>query len=161
MVKKIVVTLPPHLKKFFLYEYNGEIKKNGIAHIHIDKHSEMGKLVHLISRPIPFTQKWEKEKAKAPGGLTISYYVHVHSWEIPEDKIEALEAYMDEMFRRSLISEVRGAHDLTGAAYGKLVTSFLKRRGIERDIDVDSETMRKVYRDYIGKNNRKMKKIYA
>lgn len=161
MVKKIAITLPVHVKKFFLFEYNGYQKKNGIDEIHIDKNSELGKLIHLISRPIPFTQKVEKDKAQAVGRLHIRYYSHIQALEVDTDKLALLAVYMDEMFRRSLINEVRGGHELTGCDYGPLVALFLKRRGIERDIDVDYQTMRKVYRDYIFKNNRKMEKSYA
>ncbi|MCE7061257.1 hypothetical protein [Dyadobacter sp. CY343] len=159
MVKKIVITLPAHVKKFFLFEYSGYVRKNGVDEIHVDKNSELGKLLHLISRPIPYTQL--TGKATAAGSLSIRYYTHIQSFEVPIDKLPLLVHYMDEMFRRSLIYEVRGAQELTGADYGPLITSFLKRRGIEKDIDVDWQTLRKVYRDYVMKTNRKMAKSYA
>jgi len=159
MVKKVVLTLPVHVKKFFFFEYNGYTKKNGIDEIHIDKNSELGKLVHLISQPIPFTQK--RVTSSEPGALSISYYTHVQSMEIPNDKLPLLAQYMDEIFRRSLICEVRGGHELALCNYGPLVTKSLKRRGIERDVDVDYQTMRKIYRDYVAKTNRKMEKSFA
>jgi len=159
MIKKIVVRLPTHVKKFFLYEYNGYAKKNGVDEIHVDKNSELGKLIHLISRPIPFTQK--TSVCSGPGALSIRYYTHVQSFEIPNDKLSLLALYMDEIFRRTMICEVRGGHELTGCDYGPLVAETLKRRGIERDVDVDYQTMRKVYRDYITKTNRKTEKTYA
>lgn len=158
MVKTIHVPMPIHIKKFFLFEYNGYEKKNGISEIHVDKNSEIGKLIHLISRPIPFTQEVVKPNA---GTLSIRYYTHVQSLDVPNEKLQLLALHMDEIFRRTLICEVRGGHELTGCDYGPLVTQFLKRRGIERDVDVDYQTMRKVYRDYITKNNRKMAKSYA
>lgn len=161
MVKKIVVTLPLHVKKFFLYEYGGYQKSNGMDEIQVDKRSELGRLLYLVSRPIPFTQKTRKDKTKSPGLLSIRYYSHVQAMEIDVDKLPILAVYMDEMFRRSMIYEVRGAHELTGADYGPLITAFLNRRGIERDIDCDSQTMRKVYRDYISKTNRKVAKSFA
>jgi hypothetical protein len=158
MIKKIVVSLPSHVKKFFLFEYGGYSKK-GIDEIHVDKHSELGKLLHLVSRPIPFTQK--PVSLAGPGILSIRYYTHIQALEIPNDKLPLLASYMDEIFRRTMISEVRGGHDLTGSDYGPLVADTLKRRGIERDVDVDYQTLRKVYRDYITKNNRKTAKSYA
>ena len=159
MVKKICINLPVHIKKFFMHEYNGYSLKNGKDEIHIEKHSELGKLVHLISRPIPFTQK--DQKLSGAGVLQIRYYTHVQSFDVPTEKMALLVNMMDEIFRRALIYEVRGAHELVGCDYGPLITSFLKRRGIEKDIDVDWQVMRKVYRDYIAKTNRKMQKIYA
>lgn len=159
MVKKIVVTLPAHVKKFFVYEYEGYFKKNGGLEIHVDKNSELGKLIHLVARPIPYTQK--PLASNAPNALSIRYYSHVQAMEVPNDKLDLLAKVMDEMFRRALISEVRGAHDLMGCDYGPLVAEFLKRRGIERDVDVDFQTMRKVYRDFILKTTRKTAKMYA
>ena len=159
MVKKIVVNLAPHVKKFFMFEYGGYQKKSGLFEIHVDKHSELGKMIHLISRPIPFTQK--PKTIRVAGDLSIRYYTHIQSMEIPNEKLPLLSTYMDEIFRRTMIAEVRGAQDWSGSDYGPLVTEFLKRRGIERDIDVDFQTMRKVYRDYIMKNNRKTAKSYA
>ncbi|SDG71820.1 hypothetical protein SAMN04487996_12261 [Dyadobacter soli] len=159
MVKKIVVTLPVYVKKFFFSEYDGYTKKNGIDEIHVDKNSELGKLIHLISRPIPFTQK--RIQSDDPGTLSIRYYIHVQAYEVPNDKLPLLAQYMDEIFRRSLICEVRGGHELALCDYGPLVTESLKRRGIERDVDIDYQTARKIYRDYIAKNNRKKEKSYA
>ena len=159
MVKKIVLTLPVHVKKFFFFEYSGSTQKNGVDEIHVDKNSELGKLIHLISRPIPFTQP--RIASTAPGALSIRYYTHVQAMEVPNDKLPLLAQFMDEIFRRSLICEVRGGHELAGCDYGPLVTASLKRRGIERDIDVDYQTVRKMYRDYIMKTNRKMAKSYA
>ena len=163
MVKKIVVVLAPHVKKFFQSEYDGYEKKNGSDEIHVDKHSELGKLIHLISRPIPYTQKTERPTGS--GVLSIRYYTHVQSLEVPVDKLPLLALYMEEIFRRTMVAEVRGGHELVGSDYGPLVTRSLERRGIERDVDVDYQTCRKVYRDYISKlhrkNTKKFDKIYA
>lgn len=159
MVKKIVLTLPVHVKKFFLFEYGGYTKKNGVDEIHVDKNSELGKLIHCISRPIPFTQK--RITSTSPGALSIRYYTHVQAMEVPNDKLALLAQVMDEIFRRSVICEVRGGHELAGCDYGPLVSAALIRRGIERDVDVDFQTVRKMYRDYITKNNRKTEKSYA
>ena len=158
MVKKIVVTLPPHVKKFFQTEYDGYQRKNGMDEIHIDKHSELGKLIHLISRPIPYTQKYVA--SKVAGALSIRYYSHVQSMEVPVDKLPLLAQYMEEIFRRTMVAEVRGGHELVGGDYGPLVATCLQRRGIERDVDVDYQTCRKVYRDHVSKINRRSSKNF-
>lgn len=158
MVKTIHVVLPTHLKKFFIHEYQGYVKKNGFDEIHVDKNSEIGKLIHLVSRPIPFTQEVIKPSKDT---LSIRYYTHVQSFDVPNFKLAILALQLDEIFRRTIICEVRGGHELTGCEYGPLVAQCLKRRGIERDVDVDYQTIRKIYRDYITKNNSKMAKIYA
>ncbi len=142
-----------------MYEYGGYSLKNGKDEIHVEKHSELGKLIHLISRPIPFTQK--ADNTTGAGVLLIRYYSHVQALEVDNEKIPQLVTYMDEIFRRTVICEVRGGHELYGSDYGPLVTASLKRRGIERDVDVDYQTVRKIYRDYIAKINRKREKSYA
>ena len=159
MVKTIVVTLPPHVKKFFQAEYDGYQRKNGADEIHIDKHSELGKLIHLISRPILHTQKTATNK-KSLGALSIRYYSHVQSFEVPVDKLAMLALYMEEIFRRTMVAEVRGGQELVGGDYGPLVTASLQRRGIERDVDVDFQTCRKVYRDHVSKIKRRSSKLF-
>lgn len=158
MIKTIHVTLPVYLKKFYMHEYYGYETKEGFAEIHINKHSELGKLVHLSSRPIPYTQK---AVMTSDSTLSIRYYSHVQAVDVPNEKLEILAGVMDEIFRRTIICEVRGGQELTGCNYGILVGKCLERRGIERDIDIDFQTVRKVYRDYISKNKRRIAKRYA
>lgn len=158
MIKTIQVILPVHVKKFFLYEYSGYEKKNGVSEIHIDKTSEMGKLVDLATRTITHTQKIIEP---CKDTLSIRYYTHLQSQDVPNLKLLLLAFSMEAIFKRTLISEVRGGHELMDGNYGPLVAEFLKSRGIERDIDVDFQTMRKVYRDGVAKINRKQAKSYA
>lgn len=158
MVKTIHVQLPVHIKKFFMHEYNGYQKKNGHDEIYVERSSGVGKLVHLCSRPIPYTQPMVKSTAQT---LSIRYYVHVQSMEVANDKLPLLSMYLDDLFRTILIAEVAGGHELTGCDYGPLVAKFLMRRGIERDVDIDFQTARKIYRDHIAKKNRKTAKMYA
>ncbi|MPR36547.1 hypothetical protein [Salmonirosea aquatica] len=162
MTKKITLSLPVYLKKFFLYEYHGyQVERNGSTfdEIHIEKSSELGKLIHLISRPIPFTQA--VQKPSGPGVLSIRYYSREKIHEVPVEKIPLLVAQMEEIFRRTIICEVRGIHDTVGGDYGPYVAQSLKRRSIERDVDLDYQTARKIYRDHMEKLIRKNAKINA
>ena len=159
MIKKIVVDLPIHVKKYFMFEFDGYQKKNGTDQIHIDKHSDLGELIHLLSQPILYTQKPVVSSGKST--LNIEYYTHVQSLDISHQKLPQLAKYMEKMFRRSLINEVQGAYELLGCDYGPLVARFLEKRGIIRDVDIDYQTARKIFRDHIAKKVRRSAKMYA
>ncbi|GAB2798755.1 hypothetical protein GCM10027275_50470 [Rhabdobacter roseus] len=162
MTKKIAIALPLYLKKFFLYEYQGyqvERPNGSLDEIHVDKTSELGKLIHLVSRPIPFTQA--AHKPTGAGVLSIRYYVREKIYEVPVEKLPLLAYQMEEIFRRTLICEVRGVHDVVGGDYGPYVARVLERRGIVRDVDLDYQTARKIYRDHLEKNKKKQAKIFA
>lgn len=161
MVKKLTLELPVHLRKFFMYEYGGvEVVKSGRTEhvIQVDKSSELGKLIHLIARPIPYTQADRKLQGST---LSILYYAREKVYEVPDQKIPLLQKMLDEIFRRTLICEVRSVHELTGADYGPFVTMFLKRCTITPDEDIEFQTARKIYRDYLEKIEKKNQKIYA
>ncbi len=152
MVKRITIQLPGYLKKFYMYEYSGSRSGKGERErdeIHVDKTSELGKLIHLISRPIPFTQHYQRPTGE--GLLSVRYYVREKIYDIPVEKLPQLVTQMEEIFRRTIICEVRGGHDLCSGDYGPLVAIALERRGIVRDVDIDYQTVRKIYRDYIGR----------
>ena len=161
MIKKLTVEVPVHLRKFFMAEYDGvEVQKGAKTEyvINVEKSSEVGKLIHLIARPIPFTQ----ERRELDGSkLSILYYTREKAYEVPVDKLKLLSQQLDEIFRRTLICEVRSVHEITGSDYSPHVKRVLERRGIMPDVDIDFQTARKVYRDYLEKNARKNQKIYA
>lgn len=161
MVKKLTLELPVYLRKFFMYEYDGVTLERGerVEYvINIEKNSELGKLVHLVARPIPFTQKRVEVKGSA---LSILYYAREKPYEVPIEKMPLLVRQMDEIFRRTLICEVRGVHEMVGTDYSMFVKQVLARREIMPDIDIDFQTARKIYRDYIEKIAKKNQKISA
>jgi len=80
---------------------------------------------------------------------------------VPPDKYVELARQLDEIFRRSLTCEVRRVHELSGGDYGRHIRCFLERYQIEADIDVDFETIRKIYRDYLDRTGKKNRKIFA
>lgn len=150
MKKRLTLSVPKYLKKFLEGEFNGQ---EGL--IHAEKWSELGKLIHLVSRSYPFPLT-----ATRPGGttVTISYYCREKSYDVPPDKLPDLVRQLDEIFRRSLICEVRKVHELAGGNYGPYIRSFLDRYSIDADVDVDWETIRKIYRDYLTRNGRENEK---
>lgn len=153
MKKRLTLSVPRYLRKFL----EGEFK--GVAgEIHVEKWSELGKLIHLVSRSYPFPLKADK-----PVGTTITlcYYCRDKSYEVPPDKLGDLVRQLEEIFRRSLICEVRKVHELAGGNYGPYIRQFMDRYEIEADVDVDFETIRKVYRDYLARNGRENIKILA
>ncbi len=161
MVKKLTVELPVHLRKFYMVEYDGvEVQKGNKTEyvINVEKSSEVGKLIHLIARPIPFTQeRREFEGSK----LSILYSAREKAYEVPVDKLKLLSLQLDEIFRRTMICEVRSVHEVTGGDYAPFVKQVLNRRGIEIDVDIDYQTARKIYRDYLEKIAKKNQKISA
>lgn len=163
MVKLITLNVPVHVKKFFYFEYNGYCRKKRnneeIEEIHVDRSSELGRLIYLISRPIPFPQT--HPKPSGAGALSVRYYTREKLYEIPADKVELLVKQMEEIFRRTIICEVRGVHDVCGGDYGPFVAQALERRGIVRDVDIDYQTVRKMYRDYAEKIAIQNRKIFA
>lgn len=159
MKKTILIDLPVHVKKFFMVEYGGYKAKNGTDQIDVKKFSELGNMVTAVSRPIPWTQKIERPQGD--GVVAITYYSHTLSHEVSNDRLAMIAKGMDHIFRRSLISYVSALHDLLGGDYSPHVNSFLEIYGIQRDVDVEFETLRKIYRDRIDRVNRQRKKSYA
>lgn len=153
MLKTLTLSVPKYVQKFLIGEYQGEEGR-----IHVEKWSQLGALIDLVSRSYPFPLVAQKASGTT---IQITYYCREKSYDIPPDKYPALVRSMDELFRRALICEVRKVHELAGGAYGPYVRSFLDRYGIAADVDVDFETMRKIYRDYLARNDRKNKKTYA
>lgn len=149
MLKRITLPVPRYLKKFLEGEFNAQ---DGV--IHVEKWSEVGMLIHLVSRPIPFVID-----QTPPTGCTVTfrYYCREKSANISANKVKALVRQLDEIFRRSLICEVRKVHELTGTSYSPFIRDFLKRYQIDEE-DVDFETIRKVYRDYLARNDQKNRK---
>ncbi|WP_266364170.1 hypothetical protein [Tellurirhabdus rosea] len=154
MLKKITLPVPRHLKKFLEGEYG--VTPKGV--IHVEKWSEVGRLIHLASRVVPFPIKAEKPSGTT---VTISYYCREKAYDVPPEKLKELVLQLEEIFRRSLIFEVRKVHELTGQQYGRFVTDFLDRYGIVADEDIEWQTVRKVYRDYLDRINKQNQKIYA
>lgn len=154
MLKKITLEVSRHLKKFLEVEYGTNPK----GEIMVEKWSELGRLIHLVSRPIPFAMS-----ARKPEGTTvrIAYYCREKAYELPPDKLPDLVRQLDEIFRRSLICEVRKVHELAGGDYGPYIRHFLDRYDIVPDVDVEWETVRKIYRDYLNKTEKKNQKIFA
>ncbi len=159
MKKTILVELPIHVKKFFMAEYHGYTNKHGRSEIDVKKSSEIGSLIDAVSRPILHNQPILKPEGD--GVLAITYYCHILSHDVANDKLPKIAKAMDHIFRRSMICYVSSIHEIVGGDYGPYVSQFLANYGIEREIDVDYQTMRKIYRDQIDRKNRKTAKSCA
>lgn len=155
MLKKLTLAVPKHLKKFLESPEFGAPTDSGI---HVEKWSTVGRIIHSVSRPIPYTVPYAKPTGTT---ITISYYCREKVYDVPPDKLLEVVRLLDEIFRLTLISEVRKAHELTGGDYSQHIRTFLDRYQIERDVDIDWETIRKVYRDYLVRVERKRQKSYA
>lgn len=161
MIRKVTLEVPVHLRKFYMHEYGGiEVEKNKRVEyvIQAEKHTELGNLIHLVCRHIPYNQPERKIEGSC---LSIMYSTREKAYEIPNDKIGHIKRALDEIFRRTLICEVRSVHELCGGDYRPHIKQFLQRRGIEEDIDINLDTARKIYRDYISRVDKKNRKIYA
>lgn len=156
MQKRITLNVPIHLQKFLVGEFRGSLNE-AKATIHVEKWAELGKLIHLCSRYYPFPIAVQKPTGTT---ITISYYCREKSYEVPPEKYPELARQLDEIFRRSLICEVRKVHELAGGDYGIHIRSFLERYQIDADVDVEFETIRKIYRDYLNRNGQKNEKNF-
>jgi hypothetical protein len=155
MQKRLKLKVPIYVKKYIEGEYGVDDK----GQVKVDRKSELGCLLHAISRAIPYNYTYPE--VKGPNVLILSYSTLVKVYDVPPDKIEHLATQLDEMFRSALISEVRGKHELIGGDYGCFVTDFLNRYGIISDVDANWQTMRKIYRDYQDRVAKKRQKIFA
>lgn len=158
MLKKIKLTVPVYLKKYLEVTYEVREVRNNQRHVHVEKWSSLGQLLDFGSRVILLPQKLPDFKGEE---ITITYYCREKSYDVPTEKLARLVKLIDEEFRRALISYVSALHEKVGGDYGPYVTMFLNRYDIVPDVDVDWETMRKVYRDYLVKVERRNQKIYA
>ncbi len=150
MIKKITLPVPVYLKKFLEGEYNAQ---DGV--IKIEKWSQIGQLISLVSRPYPLPVK---PKAVTGSVISLQYYCREKSNEIAPDKHPAMVRQLEEIFRTAMIFEVRKVHELVGGDYSPHIREFLDRYDIKRDVDIDWETVRKIYRDYLNRNDRKNRK---
>lgn len=150
MIKRITLPVPIYLKKFLEGEYNAT---EGV--IKIEKWSQIGQLINLVSRPYPLPIK---PKLVTGSTVTFQYYCREKSYEIAPDKHLAMVRQLEETFRTAMIFEVRKIHEVAGGDYSPHVRHFLDRYHIKRDVDIDWETVRKIYRDYLNRNDRKNRK---
>ena len=148
MLKTVTLEVPRYLKKFYEHEYGTDAR----GRVVVEKWSEVGRLLHLVSRTIPFTQPVRKTASTA---LTLVYNIREKAFEIPYDKIPDLQRQLDEIFRRTMVCEVRRVHELTGGDYSPHIRDFLGRYGIAVDEDCDWEVIRKIYRDYLDRTEKK------
>jgi len=153
MLKKLTLPVPRYLKKFIEGEFDGQ---EGV--VHIEKWNEIGRMIHLASRSIPFPISPEK-----PSGTTLvlTYYCREKAYEVPPEKYPDFVRQLDEIFRRTLISEVRSVHHLCGGDYSQYIRSFLTRYDITPDIELEWETIRKIYRDYLNRVEKKNRKNFS
>ena len=156
MVKRIKLKVPIYVKKFI----EGENGWDGRGIVKVDKKSELGWLIHAISRSIPYNYTYPSID-KGENVLTIQYTTYEKVYDVPPEKVESLARQLNEIFRSALINEVRGKHELIGGDYGPYVTNFLERYGIIPDVDVNWQSMRKIYRDYLESVAKKRQKIFA
>ncbi|GAB3990369.1 hypothetical protein GCM10028807_17380 [Spirosoma daeguense] len=144
MNKKVVLTVPRYLKKYFLNPEFGDITSEG--ELKVSGRSMLGSYIASVTRTIPYpTVKHESTSNK----LVIWYSTRERTHEVPPEKLASLAKSLDEQFRRALICEVRALHSLCGGDYSRFIREFLARYSIEPDVDIEFETVRKIYRDYL------------
>lgn len=154
MRKKVVLSVPRYLKKYLLNPEFGEVAADGS--IYVGRRSFIGSYISSVARPIPFVlPKPDLSGTK----LTIWYSCRERTHEVTPEKLVCLARSLDEMFRRSLICEVRALHELCGGDYSKFIRTFLSRYQIEPDVDIDFDTVRKIYRDYLERIDKSVREL--
>lgn len=152
-LKKLVLPLPAHLKKFLEYQF--EVRKDSI---HIEKSSWLGSMIHLSSVYVPYTQKHLEYKGEK---VTLQYYMREKVFDVPNDKIPTIVNQIDETFRLSLINYVVGLRKTLQSDYSPFIAEYLQMIGYEPDEEKEWEKIRKIYRDYEEKTAKKNQKRFA
>ncbi len=144
MHKYLTISVPKYVKKFVEYEYPpGE---DGWSQV--KKNSWLGEMIDGVSFELPNTVVYPRQEGTT---IRLRYFCRNKIWDVPPFKIVSLKKQLDETFRSALIREVRRLHFELQSDYTPLIEKVLRDWGIERDVDVDFETIRKMYRDNIKK----------
>ncbi|MGF7217487.1 hypothetical protein GGR92_003661 [Spirosoma lacussanchae] len=154
MRKKVVLSVPRYLKKYLLNAEFGQVVDGTLQ---VGGRSFIGSYIASVSRPIPYPLP---RLDLAGTKLIIWYSSRERTHEVPPEKLASLVRSLDEQFRRSLICEVRALHELCGGDYSKFIRNFLKRYSIEPDVDIDFDTVRKIYRDYLERMDKSNRELY-
>ncbi len=152
--KKVVLTVPRYLKKYLLNPEFGDVI-NGT--LHVSGRSFIGSYISNMTRAMPYTYSPKPDLCGKT--LVIYFTIRERTHEVPAEKLACLAKSLDDQFRRSLICEVRALHDVCGGDYSRFIRNFLARYDIEPDVDIEFETVRKIYRDYlhrVDKSNREL-----
>jgi len=161
MIKEIALSLPRFVIKYILSEPDyfqvDCTSASGVPIIHVPKVSEIGRLIHCVSRTISYTQPVvDRPLQKGHEFVRLRYNCKKKSFDVPVEKYQELEAVLVEQFRASLVKEVSAIHyEHPEENYGWMVRSFLSRRGIvvddASDKDIEWDTAKKIYRDHLSR----------
>jgi hypothetical protein len=156
MIKKIEIVVPPHLKKFIEATYD----KNDKGFMKVTKRSELGRLIEFVKKVDPYPQKYDVPKGATT--LKIQYYDESYSTYFPAEKVTQFCSLIDAEFRRALVCEVRSVHEYSRSEdYTPFIRRFLDRYAIIPDEDIEMETVRKIYRDYLAKISKDFQKKFS
>lgn len=156
MLKTLKISVPAYLKNFYENDVEYYVNETGIMVVH--RWSELGNLIHLACRAIPYQVSYPEQTGKM---LMIGYRTREKSYWVEPSKLNDLRRQLDEIFRRTLIAEVRVMHLEHGGDYTAHIRSFCKRHNIYPDEDASWEQLRKIYRDFLSKAEKKNAKKYA
>lgn len=156
MLKTLTISVPAYLKCFFENDVEYYVNEQGVIVVH--RWSELGNLIHLASRAIPYQVNYPVQDGKK---ITIGYRTREKSYWVEPSKVTDLKRQLDEIFRRTLISEVRALHLECGGDYTLHIRAFCERHNIYADEDASWEQLRKIYRDFLAKCEKKNAKSYA
>jgi hypothetical protein len=164
MYKEITLAVPKHVKKFIISHTDYVIDPKGV--VYVPKISELGRLIHCVSRVIPYTQRIVPVSGDS---LTLRYTCRTKAFDIPVEKYPDLVRLLEEMFRASLVRQVSAIQSALGDSdYSWMVRQVLALHNIIVDDsqakDMDFETARKIYRDHLSdvdKKNLKKRRLFA
>ena len=146
---------PVHLKKYLENKY--KIDKAG--NVVLAKVSSLAVFIHFGLKTISYPSP-KKIDNKLPF-VKIKYFEETFSKFLPNDSDSLILEFIDRQFREELVTFVSGCHMQHGDEYTVFVWQFLERYGIVRDEDIQSETARKIYRDYLEKNLKSHQKHFS
>ena len=154
--KRIDIEVPIHIKKFIEKEYCQHLDADGT--LKCDKRTYLGKLIHFSLQIDAFPKRMEKPKGPV---LKIVYFDERYSAYFPHSKIAEFQALLHQMFRESLINYVRSIHSYSNKSdYTVFIRQFLERYEIDPVEEIDFQSLRKIYRDYITRIEKNYQKSF-
>ena len=156
MDKILRVPVAPYLKKYFESENAEVLEVIGSAkYIRAHGNTEIGNLIALVSSQVGGSVAHPRLE-KGMCYLSFIYYARNKKRNVMESKIPELAKQLDKMFRNRLCTYV-AVHSLAfDGPYLAHVVRFLELNNIVVDVDISKEMARKMYRDYLERNERKL-----
>lgn len=148
--KDLKVPVPIYVKKYLESEFGLDEQGRVFA----NQASILGRILNTVVVDCPYPVVYDNVQGSL---VTIRFMYRSKSACVPKRKVEELSNLLRGLFDVALISEARAVHGIVGR-YDKAVFGFLTRYGIEIDVDIQEDTARSIYRNYLERIEKKRQK---